>query len=370
MRNDETGNSKSGSGFGRNGKKVKSAIVNSGISDDTKSRYTELEDGSERKFVEDWSTVYDSDKEEEEVDHVIYAQHENVSQNSSPDNFGYGYDNSYYPQRDSYGPRGFPAPQREFTPRTRRPPGFQPLMRGPPPFGNGNMYPQPYFTGGFPDPPFHFNKVGNPIPNYGPPMGMPSSGSGFGSRNHFDSCRPRDDFCHGGGPHMPDNRKNNTRNVFNKPKHVNPKMSSNRRLSSMQSVNTADLSVEDQSEVETRETTLPVPDSRVPSPEYHSRPPENQLNMTNRFAKNMFSNVQNNQAGSDGSLDSLDDFVLYETGPVSTDNQKLRESGPEHPYGRNSPYPTVDMGLDEFLSKDNLGIPKGMFNDSIKNYYK
>lgn len=393
MTNEETGNIKSGPGFGDNRKKVKSAKAKSSIPDDMKRRYNEFEEGSERRFGVDWRSVYYSDKKEE-VENVIhghgaspqYTQNENVSQhychgkNSSHDNFGNGYDSSYYPQGDSCDPRGYPAPRREFIPRTRgsqgppefgpyfrMPSGFQPRMREPPPFSGGNMYPppQPHFMGGYPVPPlFHFNGGGYSIPNYGPPMGMP------GSTNHFDSPGPRGAFYNGSRPNMPDNRKGNVKNLFNKPKSVSPKKSFNRGFGHMQSEKKEYISVENQSEVETRENTLPVPGFTVPSPEYRSRTPENRPNSSNIFVNNMFYDVQSKQAGSEDSLDSLDDFVLCETGPKLTDNQKLIDSRLDPPQGKYSPYPTIDMGLDEFLSKDNLGVPAGMFSDSIKNYYK
>ncbi|XP_053382457.1 serine/arginine repetitive matrix protein 1-like [Mercenaria mercenaria] len=361
--------------------------VNRSLSDDVKSGFNEFEEG-EREFVKDWSVFYSD--EEDDIDNLDFgngapqfSDNQNGSQyygygpKSGQDNFGYGYDNSYHPRADPYQPQGHQR-RREFIPRTRGyhgpdfrpyfggPPGFPPYMRGPPPFAQRGMYPPPpppHFRGGYQARPPRARNQGYPGPRYGPPMGMP----GYGYGQPFDGSVPFGGPFHGRDQNVPDDLKRNINRQGSKPKQFSPKKSFKNDSSNVQNADDKCVTGEARPSVQAS-TNASASGMRVPSPEFCSQQKNNVPD--SHFAKNIFSNIENNQAGSGGSLDSLDDFDLYQTGSASTDSQKLRGTRAETQPSQTSPYSGVDMGLDEFLSKDNLGVPAGMFSDNIKNYYK
>lgn len=334
---------------------------NNGLSDNSKETTDELEDGSEREFVKDWSaTQIDEDDNLDDLD-LGYGAKRNghygngpgqISQNSNrvdKGNFGYGYNNSYQP----YHQRGFPSQRRrEFIPKTRGyhgpefrpfygwPPSFPAGMAGPPPFPRQRFQPpyHPHFRGNFVTRPApRFRGGGYPGQRYGQPM-------------------EKTDYRHGnpGRPLPPDFPPN--KNKGNIPHDHKKNMEGDSKSNKGSYVKSYENDLKCEQDV--REET--DSNERVTSPEI-SKTKKNEPSASSHFDKNMFSAFQDNQAGSRDSFDSLDDFISFETGP--------RTNG-SAPTSRPFSTETVDMGLDEFLSKDNLGVPKGMFSENIKNYYK
>jgi hypothetical protein len=357
------------------------------------SGFNAFEGEKERQFVQDWSVGVDDNEDDTGDNWSNYGQSQFTNDqtgapygygtNPVPGKFGNGYNGWNEARGGSHQPRGHQK-KKEFVPRTRgnhgRPDsgsyfhgpqngvplygrGYAPFTRG----GEGMFHHQPpHFRGGYHVmPPFRGRNGGYSGPRYGPPVGMP----GNYYRHPFDSPM-HNGFFYGREGNFNSDMNRNTNWRGNNRKQFNPTKSFNSNFTQKLDSTKKECNQNDLPSNTVKSNNTPsASGSRESSPQFMSWQNIKDSDKKGQFTENIFSNLGNNQASSSGSLDSLDDIVNYEANRAS-DNQNVMNGTSAASASRSFPDVGVDMGMSEFLSKDSLGVPSGMFTDNIKNYYR
>lgn len=345
---------------------------------EAKDEFVDFDDEEDHKFVENWGECYDEDDIGDGDDvNVYYKGPEIPVENSNLFEKSHNSKNDQYPNRRSHGyhpdnfhhvkefvgngnfrGRGFRA-SKEFIPRARFfheshfPPSFggpnnYHRFRGPPPprphyfHGNNGMFPQqPHFRRGYP-----------PNHQYEPQRRSNSSHyEGANARFPYNSHtfhRP-----YRGHSNQPGNK---TRSETNSENLLDSKFELNVHYDESAASQYDNLKTENFDDVE---------DFKKAKFQYRGEHSD-EVRHVNSPSRNLFSTkVYYNQARRTGKLDSLDDI---EDVPKSTEVYDTISSDPLS--GLAQSVSDIDAGIDKFLAKDKLGVPKGMFSDNIKNYYK